>query len=363
MENLVPEQTGNLIPGEGEAAYDPMDAVAELEAIFDEEVLGEEREQADPEPEAQAEGDEQAEADAPEAEGEADSKGEGEDDFIATLEELAEANEADLDTLLDLTVPVEGMEEPVALKELAAFRAEHHGEMETMRQARETFDANTREISVRANRLLEAMQAEGTGYANALQGLHQTFQKQRDSEEMRTLQATDPARWAAEDRKHEQAMRVIEQGYNNARAQYEQALQNTRAEFRTQQGQILANNIEGWGQEKAVEAAEVIQNEIGFGLDEYTDVLDARMVAFALKHRAMATELAELKGKVETGEKAAKLIKRKAKKTLRTRAKQGADGQKVVNLRSRIQSEAAKRGGLSFERGMDLANELLAQEA
>ena len=129
MDNLVPEQTGNMIPGEGETHYDPLDAVTEMERIFDE-TMGETPETEDKEGQPSEAEATETETDETATESTESTETETDEEFIASLEELAEANETDLDTLLDLNVAIEGLDDPVPLKDLLAFRAEHHGALE-----------------------------------------------------------------------------------------------------------------------------------------------------------------------------------------------------------------------------------------
>ena len=240
---------------------------------------------------------------------------EAENDQIETLQELADALEVPLEELLGsmkTTLKASGEDHTVTLADLTkSYQQEADYTKKSMALAEER-----RGFETERQQRVEQFQANHAGLAQMTQMAGEFLKAEFNSPQLAQLRETDPGEWQARRSELERQFNQLGQVRQEASANYEQFHQQQQEQFIAEQGKILSETVEGWGEEKLGEAVEVIK-DLGFHDEELSSVVDARLFKGALRLREAESRVRELEAKLAKGSEAAQKVKQKPAKVLK----------------------------------------------
>jgi len=224
-----------------------------------------------------------------EADGQADEQ---EDDEIATLSELAEHLETDIDWLNTLKVPVkiDGQSAEAPLADLVA-----NYQMDGAAEKRlETAKAKATEMVGEAQKVVENAQAQFAVAGKLIEGIDKALLADEQSVDWKDLRENDPAEFAAKRREYDDRKAAIEQLKRDAAAEYQQAVQEgsaqtqqQQAEYLQQQHQMLLEAIPEWRDSGKADAEKAELSDYligqGFSRDDVSAASDHRLIVMARK--------------------------------------------------------------------------------
>ena len=276
---------------------------------------------------------------------------EEEGDPIETIAQLAEAMETPMEELLaSISHEVNG--EKVALKDVI----ENFRDTSIVRAEREAYA----QLASQNREHQQMVQAQAAMNAQVMQVLDNQMQGELNDPELAALRNTDPAEWAAKMQDINGRIQQYQQFKQQVGQQYQQDMAQRQDSFMRQQGQILAAEVPGWGQEKLQTALDTIRS-IGFQDAEVQQIADARLFKAALELNSLRSEVAQYKQLAEKGKEAAKKVKRTVPKTQKAKAPTSTDGSKkgvqarnVVNLKSRLKKSGTLKDAAALLMAQDV---------
>lgn len=269
---------------------------------------------------------------------------------LESFEDIVEALGIESDDLNNLTktLKVNGEEISVSLKD--AF--DGYQKDADYRQKTSALAEEKRQFQEAASQHQEKANAELLQVGQFLQTAQQILVGKQDSEAMKQLQATDPARWSAERMKMQDDLNAVEQLRQNAAniyAQNQQAQNQAHAEelqkrMSSEGEQLLSiypdwmNSREDGGSLKG-DVDSYLMGEYGYTENDLGQVLDHRLVVLANKARLYdQSQKAEAKAKVDVVRKKVKTAPKLQKSTAPKKVNVQAD--KIRKAKS-----ALKRSG------------------
>lgn len=260
---------------------------------------------------------------------------------ITTLQELAQALDMSIDDLkssITHTFKAAGNEQSLTLAEL-----------ETGYQLRADYDRDKTQLAESRREFEQQQQqrvAEYTQNANAMAqmftNMEQQLLAQYQAPELQQLRTSDPAEWSARMYEGQQKLDQLRQQRDNAAVQYDQFINNERQHFLAAEGQKLAQNVDGWGDDKLKGAVDTIKT-LGFSDEEVINVVDSRLITGALELQTLRAENEALKAKIESADKAVNKVKKTVPKTVKagkpiSTAKGAVQRNQVNKLRKRLKT-------------------------
>jgi hypothetical protein len=175
---------------------------------------------------------------------------------------------------------------------------------------------NRRALEAEQTQRVQAFQQQSTVLANQFMLVENTLLNQLRDPKVMQLQTDDPAQFLMLQRNVEGQINQLRAARQYAAQQYDQTIQQNRAEFMRAEGAKLRDSVEGWGDEKLRASVETIKT-LGFSDDEVVQVIDSRFIKGALELAQLRSENAALRARIEKGEKAATDIKRTVPKGIK----------------------------------------------
>lgn len=232
----IPKTPAEILYGEPEPDNAPVEAASEVDQPADGAKAATNENVAPAAPEMPTDGTE-AEATAGESDEPADASAESEEVPVQTLEELAEAIDADPEWLrsLETTQKVNGKEIKVRLDDaLRSYRTQEAAE-EQLAEAK----ARTTEARDYLEGLKKELGGNAVQLAAVLEAQTEELKARANSIDWNQLRADDPAEWTAKQKELETAQSKIQQVREDAVAAYQQALGNIQAEELKQRNESL----------------------------------------------------------------------------------------------------------------------------
>lgn len=268
----------------------------------------------------------------------------GTDDNLRSLNELADALEMPLEEVLanmSHTFKANGEEITVNLDELTkSYQRESDYRKKTTALAEER-----RGFEAEAQQRMEEYQATSHGLAQQIAFAEQMVVGEMNSHQMALLREQRPDEWTARMHEQNERLNMIRGVRQKAATEYSQFTQQSQQEFMIQQGKILGESVEGWGEEKLGQSLDVMRN-LGFNDDEIVNFGDARFIQAALRFSELEAENAQLRSQIDGGSVTAKKIKETVPKVVKgQRAKlQNAKGKNSGKLKQNLKKTALKGG-------------------
>lgn len=290
-----------------------------------EDELTDEAEEAEDGAESEEEtADEDAEEESEEAEG------------YASLEEVAEALEMPMEDFLEnfeLTFNAAGETHTATLNDLQKSYqkdADYTKKSMALADERKDFEANREKRE-------QEYEANSKGMADMIQAVGQMIIQDMTSPEMQSLRQSDPAEWSAKDIEARRKLEYLEQVRKQGAQQYTEQNNTSQAEFLKEQGKILEEKVEGWGEEKLTTAVEAIRS-LGFNDEEIPRIGDARLMMGALELHSLRAEVSELKALQEKGDLVKKKVKKLPKKPVKSGSSQPAKKNNIAKLKQKLKN-------------------------
>lgn len=258
---------------------------------------------------AQTEGDDDSDA---ESDGQAETEDQ-EGEPIDTLAALAEASEMDVAELLSSmshTFNAAGEEVTATLEDLVkgySRQADYDRDKTALAGERRVFEAEREQR-------LESLNTQAVVLNNQYQHLEQVLYSQLQG---LNTQSMDAGELALVQQQVNGQIEQLRQSRQQVANQYTQLMNQERQHFMAQEAQKLQEQVEGWGQEKLATAVDTIKS-LGYNDDEVTRVVDARLIQGALELDSLRAEVSELRKLKEEGQTAAKSVKAKVPKTVKS---------------------------------------------
>lgn len=269
---------------------------------------------------------------------EAEEGTEEEDQNIETLQELADALELPLEELqanLTSTFKASGEEITVTLAELHKSyqnEADYRKKSMSLGDERRGFEAKRQQE-------ITQFQANHAGLADMTRAAGDFLKAEFNSPQLAQLRESNPAEWQARRSELQQQFDQLGRIRQEASANYEKFHTGQSEAFIEEQGKILAENVEGWGEEKLTEAVGVIK-DLGFHDDELSSVVDARLFQGALRLKAAEERVRELEAKMAKGSEAAQKVKQKPSKILKAGKTAKVSKSKLASKRQALRKSA-----------------------
>lgn len=280
-------------------------------------------------------------------------------EHLGSLTELADALEMPLAEMLASvkhTFKANGEEITVNLDELTkSYQRESDYRKKTSALADER-----RGFEAEARKRMEDYEATSHGLAQHYQLNEQFILAEINSPQMAQLRQQRPDEWTARMHEQNERLNMLRNARQQAADQYSQFTQQAQQEFMIQQGKILNESVEGWGEEKLGQSLDVMRN-LGFNDDEIVNFGDARFIKAALRFSEMEAEIAQLKAQISGGDVAAKKIKATVPRVVKgARAKlQDAKGKSTVKLRQNLRKTALSGGRANMDAAAAMIENLL----
>ena len=280
--------------------------------------------------ETKPEGEEPAEKDATEGASEAEE----ESTPLETLSDLAERLEVPVEELaasLKHTFNAAGEEHTVSLDKLVEgyqLRADYDRSKTKLAQTRNTLQREAQERTEAADRQMTEMAAR-------FNTVDKMLATELESPEMADLRSVNPAEWAARHQEIRARRENLNTEWQQATTQRDTDRSAQQEKFYAEQGRILADEVDGWGEDTLSQAFDVFRS-FGFESADMGNLMEHRLVKGALETHKLREENKALQGRLAAGAKAAT----KVKKTVPKMVKPGAT--KTVSVKAGALDSARK---------------------
>lgn len=255
-----------------------------------------------------------------------------EEESIESLQQLADALDVPLEELLGsmtTTLKASGEDHTVTLAELQKSyqqEADYTKKSMALADERRGFEADRQAR-------IEQFQANHAGLDQMTRMAGEFLKAEFNSPQLAALRESNPSEWTARRSELERQFNQLGQVRQEAAQQYETFHKNQQEQYILEQGRILQETVEGWGEERLQESIEVIK-DLGFHDDELSSVVDARLFKGALRLKAAEDRVRELEAKIAKGSEAAQKVKQKPAKIMKA-------GKSAKVTRSKLQKAKA----------------------
>lgn len=271
---------------------------------------------------------------------------EAEEETAATLDEIAEALEVPMEEFLanqKLTFNAAGETVTATLAEL---QESYQKEADFRKKSMALADERKGFAAEREQRDQE-YQATSQGLAQSFQFLEGMISSRLESPEMQSLRETDPAEWSARVNETNRVLQNLHGVRQQAAQEYISRFEENQKAYLREQGKILENDIPDWGEEKLTHAIETIKG-FGFSDEEIPKIGDARLIKGALRFKELEDEVTTLRARLESGEKAAKKVKKLPQKPLKPSSGKAPANNRLTKIKSRLRKTPRGRENLTL---------------